>query len=343
MAKRVETQLVSILFGILMISAGIVLPGIAQAQFADGAEYADAKGLMARKKWDEAVIALRKLQRSEPDSLELTIDLSKALTYSGRREEALSLLSHSANRLRGSSKGSLTRRGKVLSRIFLTQTTQQLYQDGVAQAIGKKYRGARERFEKALEQEPDNVEILIRMGQCLLLEGDADSAAERLKLARKLNPYEPEIRLWLGKALRDRGELPVAIEELRLAQTQLADSELAPAWYAEALAQSGQKASAVSLLERDIREHPFHLLGLVTLARLRLQTGAFDKIESRTLWDVRKNLQVAMSRIDQYQGPESPMSEGELGLDLRDSKTLKAEVESLLERVESRIDGTSSK
>ncbi len=343
MAKRVETQLASVLFGFLILVMGVTQSRPAQAQLVDGAEYADAKGLMARKKWDEAVIALRKLQRSEPDSLELTIDLSKALTYSGRREEALSLLSHSASRMRGSAKGSLTRRGKVLSRVFLTQTTQQLYQDGVALTIGKKYRTARERFEKALELEPDNIEILVRMGQCLLLEGDADSAAERLKLARKLNPYEPEVRLWLGKALRDRGELTAAMEELRLAQTQLVESELAPAWYAEALAQSGQKASAVSLLERDVREHPFHLLGLVTLARLRLQTGSFDKIESRTLWDVRKALQIAMSRMDQYQGSESPISEGELGLDLRDSKLLKSEVESLLERVESRIDGTTSK
>lgn len=312
----------------------------ASAQLGEDPDHADAKGLMARKKWDEAVIALRKLHKSEPDSAEVSIDLAKALTYSGRREEALSLLAHDASRQKGTARASLTRRSRVLSRMFLTQSTQQAYQDGLSLAIAKKYRQARERFEKALEQEPDNVELLVRVGQCLLLENDVDSAAERLKLARKLNSSEPEIRLWLGKALRDRGELKEALEELKLASAQLEGSELAPTWYAEALAQSGQKLAALELLETNLRQNPFHLQALVAHARLKFQ-GA-ERTEPQTLLDIRKELQLALSRIDQYKDAKIGGFEGSLGLDLRDPKTLRSEIETLMERVESRIDSLKS-
>jgi tetratricopeptide (TPR) repeat protein len=147
--------------------------------------------------------------------------------------------------------------------MFLSNESFQGYQDGVNLLNNGKFRPARDRFEKALGQEPDNVEILIRIAQCLLLEQDEDSAAERLKLARKLNPFEPEIRLWLGRAMHRRGELRKAIAELRVAHQELKGSELAPTWYAEALLASGQRASAISVLEKDVQEYPFH--GLLSL------------------------------------------------------------------------------
>lgn len=192
--------------------------------------------------------------------------------------------------------------------MFLTNTTFQLYQDGINQLDAGHYRAAREKFQKALEKESDNVEILVRLGQCLMLEGDEDSAAERLRLARKLNPFEPEIKLWLGRALQKRGELKPALENLREAATELSDSELAALWYAEALFASGKKSIAIQHLESAAQRSPMHLEILVALARLKLDSAlAGESRREETLWAARRDLQLAVSRFSAYKpvGTES--------------------------------------
>jgi tetratricopeptide (TPR) repeat protein len=295
-------------------------------------EYREAQVFLAKKEWADAVISLRKVLRDDPEFSPAAVDLSKALVYSGRREEALSVLSQAANRERGTRRAELIRRAQVSSRTFLTSTTFQLYQEGLSLMIARKYRAAQERLEKGLLQEPDNVELLTRLGQSLVLESDPDSAAERLRLAKKLNPYEPQIRLWLGRALHQRGELGGAIEELKVAYAELGGSELAPVWLADAMTSGSQRLAAIKILEKNTREQPFHLSGLLMLAKLKLMgTNSSDG-----LWSVRKDLQITLSRLEE--AGKLPCFEGDLGLDLRAPEALKAEVEALLKKVDTRIE-----
>jgi len=296
--------------------------------------YQEVSLLLKKRKWAEASIVLQKVLKDNPDLTEAAVDLARALVYSGRREEALSMLLQAANREKGKRRLVLIRRTKILSRLFLTNTTFQTHQEGLNFLFVHKYRQARERFQKALEEEPDNVEILVRIGQSLVMDGDFDSAAERLKLARKLNPFEPQIRLWLGRALHQRGELSKSIDELHLAATQMLGSEVAPVWYAEALASSGQRAAALAALEEDVRAYPFHLLSLVTLARLRQMGVVLDKAG---MWVVRRDLQVALSRFEKYVSPDYKVFEGELELNIRSPEKVKLEIDILLQRIESKI------
>lgn len=228
------------------------------------------------------------------------------------------------------------RRTRVISRLFLSNAAFQAYQEGVNFLSARKYRDAQKQLERALDLESSNVEILVRLGQSLAMEGDYDSAAERLRLAKALNPFEPELKLWLGRSLHQRGELPEAIEELRSAYESLPGSELAPAWYAEALSSASQRIAAIQLLEGDTRDHPFHLVGLITLARLRLQGAAPH--ESQPLWEAKRDLQVAMSRLEKY---PSSKSEGELSVDLRDPTKLKSDIQALIQGIDSRISAQS--
>jgi predicted Zn-dependent protease len=314
----------------------LALPGAraAEVSYLTVARHEEAHALIAHRKYAEAAVMLRSVVREAPELVMPALDLSRALLYLGRREEAVALLSERAQRARGAERRLLQRRLQVAAGIFLTNATFQGYQEGVNFLLARKYRPARERFERALEKEADNVEILLRLAQCQLLEGDADSAVERLRLARKLNPLEPQIRLWLGRAMLLRGELAPGIEELRAAQKELKSSELAAVWLAEGLLRAGNRAAAIQLLEQDTRANPMNLLSLVALARHRLGLQPRDE---EGLWTIRRELQLALSRLPQY-GSVSDRIENELALDLRDPAALRKEIDSLLAKVEQGID-----
>lgn len=309
---------------------------VPQVELPAHSDYTDARALLRQRKWEEAAIVLRSVLRKTPDFFPGAIELARALVYVGRREEALTLLTQTAARQRGERRAAVVERQRVLSRIFLQQKTFQIYQDGLNLLTQGKHHAARERLERALEAEPDNIEILTRIGQCLVLEGDYDSAAERLRVAKRLNPYELEVNLWLGRALQQRGELNLALAELKAAREGLDSSERAPLWYAAALVAAGNRKSAVQVLESDTEDRPFHLIAVVALARLRIETY---RDGSDSLWTARKELQVALSRLPQYASTESATrSEGELGVELKESgEELKSQITALLAQLDGRL------
>jgi tetratricopeptide (TPR) repeat protein len=281
-----------------------------------------AQGALNYPEAQESVVLLRRIVKDSPRFTIASMNLAKALLYSGRREEALSVLE----------KASLTRQHRVLSRLFLTQETAKIYQEGLSLIHRNFFRQGRVVLLRALEREPDNVEILLRMGQCLVLEEDPDSAVEKLYVAKKLAPFEPEVSLWLGRALQKRGELKKAFSELQTAHRALRGSELAPLWYSEVLNAFNQRAEALKLLDEDIKEHPLHLNVLLYSAVLKFQH--FHKKPS-VFGSIRRDLQLILSQLNHYGTPKNPKFEGELGLDLRDKDFVQTESNALLMRISS--------
>ena len=300
--------------------------------------YVEAHSLVQRKKWAEAVVTLKRIFESSPESSpnysSTAVDLARALVYSDHREEAVTVLRQAASKQKGSKKAALVRRAQVISRIFLSNLTFQIYQEGLNFAFAKKFKLARERFEKALEKEPDNVEIITRIGQCFLLEGDFVNSTERLRLAKKYNSDEPVIRLWLGRALHHQGQFHEAIEELTVAESELTGSEVAPIWLADANFASGQRVLSVDILERDLKKFPFHVDGLLALAKFKYTIANKDVAQ---LWGVREDLQVATSRLEKYSSESETRSESSLGLNMRNPGETAAEIKTLQQKVEDRI------
>ena len=329
-AQRGWTSVSLMAVGLLFLAASTAFAAPEDPAPGDALE---AQSYLNQRKWPEAAILLRKVLRQNPDSARTAEELTRALLYSGRREEALSVFGQVMLKTRSRDRAALERRARVMSRIFLTQDSAQLFQEGMMQLLEKKYRLALEKFNKAVESEPDNVEVLLRLGQCLLLEGDPDSAAERLKLARKLNPYEPEIHLWLGRALKLQGDFKEAITELKFASEKLPGSSLAPVWYADALAASGASSSAIPLLEKDARNYPDHVRSIVAATRMRISATSPRDITG--LWNIRRELQAAFSRLGDYMShPALPEQEGELNVDLRDEAEMKTEIVAQLGQLE---------
>jgi tetratricopeptide (TPR) repeat protein len=296
----------------------------------------DVDSLIAKKKWPEAVILLRSIVQKDPRATGAQVDLARALLYQGRREEALTVLAHAIGKTKGTKRDWLIQQSRVFSRIFVTNATFQIYQEGLNLLMIQKYRQAREQFEKALTAESSNVEILTRLGQAYLMDGDHDSAAEQLKVANRLDPYEPEIRLWLGRSMHLRGELNEGIEMLKSAYADMKTSEIAPVWVADALEASGMKLQAMQVLEDDTKNNPLHVMSLVNVAKLKAQAADHN---AETLWSARKDFQNALSRLPDYLARNRMKTEGELGLGYPiDGKEFKDEIQSSLQKLQGKLE-----
>jgi tetratricopeptide (TPR) repeat protein len=300
----------------------------------------EANRLLQVQKWNDAGALFRSVLKREPQSIQGAIGLAATLAHSKKREEGLNILSSCLTGVTRTQRAVVIRRIHVLARTFLSNDTFRMYQDALNLMLEKKYRAAKEKFVKALAEEPDNVEILLRLGQCFFLDNDITHAISRLQAAQKLDPYEPMINLWLGRALFIRGSHAEAIAELKTAQHGLQGCEQSTVWLAEALSSSGQNYPAIRLLDRDSKSWPFHVSSLIALAKLRVQSPHPD---SQLLWTARKELQLAMSRVEQYFATDPSQVERELSLDLRKSSSeIKSEIQKLLQLVQSRIDENNS-
>lgn len=298
----------------------------------------EAKRLTEKRKWDEAIMLYRSLRRTEPGSTAVLAGLSTALFYSGDRSQALEVLKQGLPLVRPLYRSALKERIDTVSRQFLTQRNFKGYQEGVNFLRAKRYRNAKESFEKALGEEPDNIEVLIRIAQCALFEGEPDEALKSLQAAKKLNPFSFDVKLWLGRALQLSGNPQVASKELQEAHQDNPESEWATIWLAEAWFAMGQVKHALQVLEADVDEKPLHIQSLLASARMRTQVKAPS---SDMLWVGRKNLQLALSRMDSYFSDKtssgSSLSEGDMWLDQRKSpQEFTAEAQRLLQIIQNK-------
>lgn len=329
---------------ISIILVGIFLPSLVIFVSADEEPASSAvQQLLERRQWSEAVAALRDFVQKSGKSVETVMGLATALMHTGAREEALANLVEGTQRFKGADRTYFIQKVRLYSRLFLTNKTFQVYQDGLNLVASKKYRPARERFEKALVEEPDNVEILIRLGQVSILDADPERAVHWMRSAYKLNPFQPEIQLWLGRALVQIGKTKEGLAELTVAYRSLKSSEISSLWLSEALVQTGQSGAAIRLLESDVAQWPLHILGLISLAKLRLQGPHSD---ATLLWAARKDLQLAFSRLEEYSardaGVDSSGNLVDLGVDLsRPTPEIKGEIQRLLQQVENRLSQAS--
>jgi len=139
----------------------------------------------------------------------------------------------------------------------------------------------------------------------------------------------------VGRALFQKGSHSQALPELRFAFDHLEGSELASVWLAEALNGQGQMNAALRVLDHDTKIWPFHVISLLTAAKLRLQ---MTHANSPTLWSARKGLQLAMSRLPEYL--PHLLNRRELGLSLEPIRTeteMMAETQRLMQQVDTRL------
>jgi tetratricopeptide (TPR) repeat protein len=293
----------------------------------------EAKECLKKQKWREAVQALREIRKQYPQDLSVVMGLSTALEHMGERMEAVSVLLHFATVGSSAQRHVLVAKARVLSRLFLSNGAFETFQEGLNAYYGKKFRLAREKFEKVLGEDPHHFEVLIKLGQCLLLASEVDLAIEKFKLAKKVNPTDLEASFWLGRGLLARGDYKQSLVELQAAAFEFKGVEYLALGLAEALSLSEQPTLALRLLQTDFREHPLHLQSLFALTQLRFQMGRSDP---DNLWVARKDLQLALIHMESYAAEQSTEADLVSGFQ-KPPEELKAEIQSLLQQIQTRL------
>jgi adenylate cyclase len=108
-------------------------------------------------------------------------------------------------------------------------------------------------YERAIELNPNDADILAEMGDSLTYCGDADRAVQLLTRAMRLNPYYPDWYLWyLGEAHFHIGDYAATIETLK----KMRDQSEAHRLLASSYAHLNQMSEARHHAEQVLRAHP---------------------------------------------------------------------------------------
>jgi tetratricopeptide (TPR) repeat protein len=231
-------------------------------------ELEEGKSLNDKRQYEEASVALRATYRkaSGPMRSWVAVELARALLFMTRRAEALELIKLALDNVDRSERELLLERARSLSETFLKTEWSQQYERALRLMKDGNYPLAREQLEKLLESERDHPELLLRLGQVLLLQGVVDLAAERLREAARLASWEPEARLWAGRALQVRGEYALALKEFEAALELSGGLEAAWFWMGECLNELGSKRRSLEVLSQAVKRNPqFRMLPLLRL------------------------------------------------------------------------------
>ncbi|MBS1963434.1 MAG: tetratricopeptide repeat protein [Bdellovibrionales bacterium] len=249
-------------FSLASLITGVMV-GVA-AGSATAGDYEDAQKLLAAQKWSEALPMLKELNEDEPESITIAQDLGQVLLRLNRREEALEILK----------KYRLNRQADIAARAFISKESFRFYQQGLDWLMKHVYPQACERLEHALEKDQAHLDVLLRLAQCEVLDGNADLALKFLDQLERIHGKTPETQLWRARAaaLRNHFEeaLPIFTALAGGPKNPEPTNELIPLWWGEALLASGKKTEALATFESDAKANPAHLQTALAAIRLRL-------------------------------------------------------------------------
>lgn len=329
-----------------------------------------ARQKVSMRQWKEAGLTLDQMVKNGADPVGMAELYASVLLHLGRRVEAVQLLRKAAQR-NPARAGYYNEKAKVTARIFVTALGSQAYQDGVALAVRAKLDAALEQFKKAESAEPENGEVVLRLGQIYLIQGELPQAVEMLELARELMPGEPQVTLWLGRTVFLKGDRMRSGVELKSAFEKLKQSERAVLWYSDWLHQNGQKLEALKILEQHQKAHPLHLEAILASVRIRFMApvpvptpesqeaqesgeaakskteaaAATSPKQSKELWELRKLLQLASSRFDEAMSKpvvRTEASRESLDLIIRAPDQVRETIDALLKQVDEELEGLKS-
>lgn len=298
------------------------------------AELDQIKVLIEKKKYPEAIDRLKIWQATGADQFQSGLLLSKVYVYSGDRERALDVLHKLKNLETGKRKSEIDQQIDIISKLFITNKTFQIYRDGVDLMITGRPRLAQDRFRTALEVEKNNVLIWLRLGQAWVLEGGYDPGRKALENALKIHPADSLALAWLGRASFLAGKFVQAEQELSESFRISPDLEEAVCWLSEVWSVLGKKNKAIDLLRKYTERHSFRLMAHTTLIRFEF-ADAEENLDR--LVTLRKQIQIVVSRMTSRDESDLFRYGGEQGIGFKKIDELKKELFVLLERIDAKL------
>jgi len=297
-----------------------------------------SKNLNTNISLDASYQSSLKLFQKNPLNWSFRYDLIQSLIKLEKRKEALVLYGEWIPQAPKENAQFIVDQARRLSRLFFNEKSQAVYLEGVHFLINKKYTESLSRFLQAIQDEPDHIEVLVRIGQSYFFLGDDTNALGYFQRATDLSPWDPQLTKWLAHTYSKRGNYKKAIslfEEIQESPfLDKSQSEFLVLWFAEALWNSGKRTQAIKKLENDFKNNAFHLEVLSKLARYRAEISLNDK---ELLNQTKLNIQLLLSRL-----PDIKLHPDKIGAEvldhvLYDFEKLKTSSEQLMEVVEQRL------
>lgn len=239
--------------------------------------------LARREAYPEAIECYQRALRAQPQLTPLYLNLGLAYFKTQQWEPAVAQLDLFL-RAQGNHRQAMQLRGLALLELerypeaatafeALLPSPDPTIALGLATAYLRSNRGAAaEKLLLPLMAEGNSPELLLAMGQALLVEERFDEALETLLRARALRPGLPTVGLHIGAAYWRKKEVAKALAEWRGELQAAPDSVQAHFTLGAALAQSdGDRTEAEQLLRGALRRKPRHARANFQLAKLLWQ------------------------------------------------------------------------
>ncbi len=296
----------------------------------------EAQRYLKQEKWSEASALLKSIYRENQPNLAVDLALSRALFFSqGQRQEALKILQNGKRKTKGGIAEKYQDRLEVLAKTFMSRATFQVYQDGINLIMLGKVKSAQKVFEKALELEASNLEIVLRLIQTHLLLNEIESVPALIVKAQELNETDPELYMWSGRYAFLMGKFKEAMVLYKKAYDVFPESEQIAIWISELYWITGETKKSIDLLEKQTDKYTSNLMSMVAIAKNMATRGVVT--DSRQFWEARKILQIVISRLESEGTSFEAKPKVLFDRILYQSVSLRQDVEKLLVDIDTRI------
>lgn len=291
----------------------------------------DLPTLFRQARWTDAATLLRTMIRKNPERLERSLDLVRVLLFMGQRSEAIDLLTEAMSRMSPNERKKAWPLESAVWNQFIKGDALQKYERGLEPLYQGRWEIAAPFFEEAMNLEPLNVRPAIRYAQAKIEQGEAEAGVRALEplLNRGRDHPEPDIAFWLGKGLLKEKRAQEALRFFRMVPSDL--NEELPLLMADALVHEGAFDEAVTVLSKDIERFPAHVLSLLKRSELRVRQVPERRLSSNAYWEARRDVQLAMSRIELFEKQHSSILRSEWGLQTLDASGVRTELEARLQ------------
>ncbi|MFU8830625.1 MAG: tetratricopeptide repeat protein [Wenzhouxiangella sp.] len=169
------------------------------------------------------------------------------------------------------------------------------------------YAAAEPGFREALQEDPDNPQLLMMLGLCLRGRGNIDDAVVYLQQASDLATEDSEPHLYLARALLDKGDDDAAVEAIKQCLAISPNHVEARTLLGQIDLRAGRPAAAMNSLRAALRVEPGHIPALAALAMALLESGRTDEARQHARQAVEAapddvHAQTAMARVYQALG-----------------------------------------
>lgn len=294
------------------------------------------KSVYSKGEKSAAIIELKHLIQEVPLYLNAYTLLAEYQLADGDRTSAISTLKSAVDKAAPALRPGLRRKIKILSKFFRSHENYSEFQQSIKLINEGSYASAKQKLEVILKKEEDHGEVLLRLGQVHFLLAEFRKSVLYFEKGMQMDSKHEELLSWLGRSyflLGDVKKSEKIFKQISWDSDEL--SEQSAYWWSDVLLATKGKRTTLGFLEKQLEDHPKWVRILVKCAELR---STLISKNSEPQWQAKKELQLALSRFDDYASKETTVSsETPLGINQLNLPELKKQIQEAILVLEEKL------